>query len=127
MPKTLTDSDYESFLKEHKNTLVYFTASWCGPCKKMKPHYEKAALSLQELAPGLECEFVLIDVDASPSAASVFGIECMPTLVLVKDGEIVARNQGAIDCTQILGLIEKYYGTESFSTVAQVTKNVSTR
>lgn len=111
MPTKLLDSDYEDFLKENKNVYLYFTASWCGPCKKMKPHYEKAETDLKALAPDLNFIFALIDVDEAQKMATAFAIDCMPTLILIKDGTIVDRSKGAVDCAKILSSIEKHFGT----------------
>ena len=113
MPTKLSDTNYESHLEENKNSLIYFTASWCGPCKKMKPHYELAETQLQNLAPGLDFSFVLVDVDEAPNASTQYSVQCMPTMVLIKDGTVVDRHEGAVECKKILSLIEKHFDVPS--------------
>jgi thiol-disulfide isomerase/thioredoxin len=58
--------------------LLYYTASWCGPCKVFKPQAEQEAI-----ARGLRIEF--IDVDSSPDIAGFDNIMSVPTIVIVGD------------------------------------------
>lgn len=109
MPTVISDTNYEQYLKENKNTLLYFTASWCGPCKSMKPHFEKAEKDLQILDPSSDLKFVMVDVDDAPNASTFFKIECMPTLVLIKDQVVVDRTMGAMDDKKLLLLIDKHF------------------
>lgn len=65
--------------------VVHFTAPWCGPCKSV-------ARSLAELAPEYpEVEFAEVDIDAEPTAE----VLALPTVLVLRDGEVVARLEGA--------------------------------
>lgn len=68
-----------------------FTAKWCGPCQKISPEYEKLS-SLDEFKDIL---FYKVDVDKSEELCEKFKIQCMPTFILLKDGEEVDRLTGA--------------------------------
>jgi len=57
--------------------LLYFSASWCGPCKQFKPLME----SLQHQLP-----ITFIDVDASPQTATEYSVRSVPTVVLIDEG-----------------------------------------
>lgn len=109
MPFKLTDSDYKDYLENNKNIFLYFTASWCGPCKRTKPHFENAENTLSSLVPDFDLSFVIIDVDEAPSASTDFSIECMPTFILVKDGLVVDRVMGGMEHDKILALVEKHF------------------
>jgi thioredoxin len=70
--------------------LVDFWAGWCGPCQMLAPELEHLASKESGYA------IVKVDVDANGSAAEAFGVRSIPTLVLVKDGQEVARSTGAM-------------------------------
>ncbi len=121
MPTKLSDSNYEKHLENNNDALLFFTASWCGPCKQTKPHYEKAENELQSLNPELNLSFCIIDVDEAPNAATFFNIECMPTFVLIKDNVVVDRIMGGMDYKKMLSLINKHFDTPK--TMNQITQN----
>ncbi|XP_022739294.1 thioredoxin H2 [Durio zibethinus] len=77
-------------VKETPNLMVIdFSASWCGPCKFMEPALNDMAAKFTEV------EFVKIDVDELPDVAQEFGVQAMPTFVLLKKGKEVDRVVGA--------------------------------
>src|SRR4029450_3962962 len=70
--------------------LVDLWATWCGPCRMVSPALERLA---GELAGRLK--LVKVDVDQSPRTAEHFAVQGIPTLLVVRDGEVVARQTGA--------------------------------
>jgi thioredoxin 1 len=66
----------------------YFTADWCGPCKKVRPVVEQ----INQDSP---VKFKLIDVDSELDLVKAFEIKSVPTFILIKDGEVVNRITGA--------------------------------
>lgn len=66
----------------------YFTADWCGPCKKVRPVVEQ----INQDSP---VKFQLIDVDSEIDLVKAFEIKSVPTFILIKDGEVVNRTTGA--------------------------------
>ena len=75
------------------NSLKYFTASWCGPCKFFKP-------TIQELKDEGE-NIDIIDIDDNQSLASDYEIMSVPTLVFERFGKTYARTSGAISKSEI--------------------------
>ena len=67
----------------------YFTADWCGPCKKVRPIVE----DINRESPSLK--FQIIDADTSLDLIKKFEIKSVPTFILIKDGEVVNRLTGA--------------------------------
>ena len=80
----------ENFSDQIKNGLVLldFYASWCGPCKMMHPIIDEIINEYSEL------KVIKIDVDKNEDIARNYAIMSIPTLILLKDGNIVEKNIG---------------------------------
>lgn len=63
-------------------SIIDFYAEWCGPCKMMEP-------ALQQIENESTVEIIKVDIDQSPELAARFGIRSIPTILLVKDGDVV--------------------------------------
>ena len=68
-------------------TAYYFTADWCGPCKKVRPIVES-------INKDSVLKFKLIDVDSEIELVKLFEIKSVPTFILLKDGEQIKRMSG---------------------------------
>ena len=113
-------SDFASGLErasvERKPILVYFTANWCGYCKKMDRTTWKSPDVIERLA-GIVA--VRVDVDetqprngqAGADVASRYGVQGTPTLVLLaRDGQVIARTSGYQDSRQLLEWLDRSLG-----------------
>lgn len=88
----------KALLNEGK-VLIDFWASWCGPCKVMKPMVEQFA----DLADDVKVYFCNIDEDYE--MASVFGIKSIPTLIYMEDGEVKDRKVGVLPHSVLKGMV----------------------
>ena len=77
-------------LKSDKKVLVDFYASWCGPCKMLRPVLDQIAET------NTNVEFVSINVDDEDELAEKYGVSAIPCLVLIDKGEEVKRSVGLI-------------------------------
>jgi thioredoxin 1 len=68
--------------------VLYFTADWCNPCKKVKPIVEE--INRESIT-----KFQIIDVDSEMELTKRFEIRSVPTFILVKDGKEIKRTTGA--------------------------------
>jgi thioredoxin 2 len=86
-----TDDSFETVVdKAEIPVLVDLWAPWCGPCRMVSPALEKLA---GERAGQLK--LVKVDVDQSPRVAERFAVQSIPTLVVLRRGDVVARQIGA--------------------------------
>src|SRR5690606_21592537 len=80
----------------HTPVLVDFWAGWCGPCKALGPILEKLAGEYNGAF-----RLAKVDTEAEPQTAGAFQIRSIPTVFLVKDGQIVDGFQGALPEGQV--------------------------
>ncbi len=69
--------------------VFYFTADWCGPCKKVRPIVEELKRDQSDV------KFQIIDVDSEGELTRKFEVKSIPTFIRIEDGKEVARVTGA--------------------------------
>lgn len=96
----ITSSNYASVVRaSEKPVLLDFWASWCGPCRMVSPVVDEIAGERPDILVGK------VNVDEEPALASAFNITSIPTLVVLRDGEVVNRVTGARPKSSILSLL----------------------
>ena len=89
-----------------KPMIVDFSATWCPPCRQLKPIFEKLAEDFRG-----RITFVTIDVDQHPELAQAYGVQSIPMMVFLnKDGQIQNTLVGFQDRDQLLAAINTDYG-----------------
>ncbi len=92
----LTLEEFKTLFDNEPKLLVDFTASWCGPCKILKPRIE---------ALGNQVKIIYIDVDKNKTLADAFQIHSIPHLHFYKKGKLVQKSTGLISSSQLKRMI----------------------
>ena len=93
------DNFQEVVLNSDKPVLVDFWASWCGPCRMVAPILEEIANERSDV------KVCKINVDEEPELAGRYNVMSIPTLLVMKDGQVVNQAVGARPKSQILSLL----------------------
>ena len=96
------EADFAEAAVSRVPVLVDLWAPWCGPCRMVAPGVERAAV---ELAGKLKV--VKVNVDDAPGVSARFAVQGIPTLLILRDGEPIARQVGALPPDQLLAWIHQ--------------------
>ena len=92
----------ETVLKSDKPVLVDFWAEWCGPCKMIGPILEEINQELNK-----KIRIVKVDVDSNSQTAMKYAIRSIPTLIIIKEGSVIAQHIGAASKAQLENFINE--------------------
>ena len=101
MALNITNENYEAILAESKPLVIDFWAEWCGPCRTIAPIVEELAEVYADRVNIGKC-----DVDSSDDVVAIYRVRNIPTLVFVKDGQVVDKHVGAITRSDLVAKIE---------------------
>ena len=97
---SITKDNFEEIKNSEKTVLLDFYAEWCGPCRMVSPIVDEIANENPQYLVGK------INVDEQPELAAEFGVMSIPTLVVMKNGEVVNQSAGARPKAQILAMLD---------------------
>jgi len=95
--------DWQNIESSAKPVLVDFWAEWCAPCRMLAPAFERLAANY-----GNQINFARVDVDELPELASQYGIRSIPTLLLLREGEVVEHIVGARPYEDLARTLDQY-------------------
>ena len=96
----LTRNNFKTeVMQSDKTVMIDFWAEWCGPCRMMSSVIDEVAETLSDV------KVCKVNVDEASDLASMFGIESIPTLVVIKNGQTVNKSIGLISKEQVLQLL----------------------
>jgi thioredoxin 1 len=86
--REVEEHEFDSALDPERLTVVDFSAPWCGPCRMLEPILGELARELPSV------DFLKLDVDRSQQIAMRYGVQAVPTLLVLQHGTVVERMVG---------------------------------
>ena len=99
--KVATNTNFNELLQDSKLVIVDFWATWCGPCRMLSPILDQVEEEMPD-----QITVVKVNVDDADEIAAQYRIMSIPTLLLVKNGEIVDKTVGAMPKPALLEKIK---------------------
>ena len=101
---TITDDNFDEEVSSSQTpVLVDYWATWCGPCKMVSPLVEEVATEFEG-----KLKVGKLDVDTNQASAAKHNVMSIPTLLIFKEGQVVAQQVGALSKTQLTEFIETH-------------------
>jgi thioredoxin 1 len=97
----LTDTNFETTIKENNFVIVDFWAPWCGPCRSFAPVYDKVAADHADIV------FSKVNTEQEQGIAAHFQIRSIPTLMIFREQIIIFSQAGALPESGLRQLIEQ--------------------
>ena len=83
--------EFDNLIENNTLVVVDFTATWCGPCKKIGPYFDSLSQEFTSIT------FVKVDVDENEELVSRYEVSCMPTFMVIRNKEKVDEMSGAAE------------------------------
>jgi thioredoxin 1 len=102
-PIELSDSNFDSTIRSKRLVVVDCWAAWCYPCRMIAPIMEELTNEYSSTA-----TFAKLNVDENPSTAMRYGVQSIPTILIIKNGTEVERIVGALPKEHIEAILKRH-------------------
>lgn len=100
----VSDSAFESdVINSDSPVLVDFWAEWCNPCKMIAPILEEVASEYNE-----KVKIMKLNIDENPETPPKFAVRSIPTLILFKNGQVIATHTGSLNKSQLTAFLDSH-------------------
>ena len=96
----ISDINLKENIKNGEKLIVEFWAEWCGPCKVMKPIFEKVALTNES-----DVKMYTVNIDKNKEVATSLGIRSIPTIKVFNGGSVIGTKVGMLNEASIKDLV----------------------
>ena len=104
MALEITEANFnELVVNQDKIAVIDLWAAWCGPCKMIGPHIEAMAEEFEGKA-----VIGKVDIDSHPSIAQKYAVMNIPTVLYLKNGEMIDKVIGAVPKKKLVEVLEKH-------------------
>ena len=100
MAKVVTNTNFQELIEGGKPVMIDFWATWCGPCRILSPTVDEIADEYADRITVAKC-----NVDDADEIAMQFRIMSIPTLIFIKDGQVVDKRVGVVSKDEIVSII----------------------
>ena len=100
MAKVITNTNFTEIVAGEKPVMIDFWATWCGPCRILSPTVDEIADEYSDRITVAKC-----NVDDADEIAMQFRIMSIPTLIFIKDGQVVDKRVGVVSKDEIVSII----------------------
>lgn len=100
----ITTEELKQKIENGEKLIIDFWGTWCGPCKIMKPTFDK--LSNQYREENSEVQLYTMDVDKNRDLAVEYGVRAIPTVKVFNNGEVVNSKTGVQQEAQLIELVD---------------------
>lgn len=98
----ITATELKEKIESGKKIIVEFWAEWCGPCKMMKPRFEKVSIENKT-----DVEMYTMNVDQNKDISVSLGIRSIPTVKIINGGKVVETKVGVLEEGDIKNLVKE--------------------
>lgn len=99
MVKTVTSENFNETVSSNEITVIDFWAPWCGPCKTLNPIIDAFSKSVNDITIGK------VNVDDDDKLASKYMVRSIPTILFLKNGEVVNRKVGIVNGVELAAMV----------------------
>ena len=101
---SIKDTEFETeVLKANQPVLVYFWASWCGPCRLMSPLIDWAAATYSD-----RLKVVKMEIDPNPATVKQYQVEGVPAIRLFQGTDVLESSEGAIGKQKLVSILDTH-------------------